>query len=507
MTQNGKRMHPMMMAASYFKLLKSSFFIFILLFVINFSSEAWWVRIGKVLFIAVLIIGFFAVIIEWWRTKYSINSESIELDEGALFRKHRSIPFQRVQNVQSATPFYLRPFKLTSLTLETGAKNDDASVTFEALKTKEAERIERTLDHYKNSGAPVENTEEEQFTGDDVDSEERLETVQPDSKPTIHFNPSRKDILKASVLSFSYLLLVPIMISIFNNIDEVYDLSSKAEKVFDFIIGSWILITLGILLFILITVIFGLTRTYLKYGRYEISSDDERIYIKSGILNERHFSIRKKNVQAVQIQQSLIKRILKLAEVKLVSAGGVKETEQEVNSLYPFLPVTRAYSIISELLPGFEVKTDMEQLPRKSLIARLCRIPWVWLIATTLLIIFKPEAAWYVSPAIFVFTYVARVLDYYFTRFLVHDAFIQFKTGSFNTTLFMTTREKVIEFELTQSFITKRFDLATFTTTNRAKPVKVQALRDVPIEMAGEAFNWYTGRDPEMNDGDLVENE
>ncbi|MGY0692483.1 PH domain-containing protein [Virgibacillus sp. FSP13] len=487
--QNGKRMHPMAMIAAYIKTVKEVFFLFILLFIVNIASEAWWVEIGRVLFIAYLVYRLFAVVLEWMRTRYVLGEEAVELDQGVFTRKHRSIPYQRVQNVQSKTPFYLQPFGLTSLTLETGAEGDESSLTFAALKVEEAKRIEETLDAYRNRTTQMETVEYE------VDEQAEVSQDVPiHHEKTIHFKPTRKDILKASVLSFSYVLLIPVLLSIFQNIDEVYDVSTMAEDAYDFLVSSWYLILGVVVVFILIAVSFGLIRTYLKYGKYEISSDDERIYIRSGVLNEQYFSIRKQNVQAVKIEQSLLKRMLKLAEVKLVSAGSLDFSGEEINSLYPFLPADRAYTLIEELLPGFEVKTDMERLPRKSLVARFIRIPWVWLIGTGLLIFFKPEL-WFLSLVLLALTIFYRIMDYNVTRFLTHGKFIQFRSGGFSATTFITTRNKVIEFELKQSRLKKRFGLATIETTNRAKPVHVQTLADITSDMAEEAFVWYSERE------------
>lgn len=482
-----KRMHPLMIPVSYIKSLKNTFFIFFILFIINLSNDAMWVKIGRILFIVYLVYALFSIILKWWKTTYTLKKDAVEIEEGVFTKKHHTIPYQRVQNVQSHTPFYLRMFQLTSITLETGAESNDASFTFTALAIKEAQRMEDTLDQFKQQDAEK-----------DCVRIESSEDLVNHEKRTIHFNPSKNDILKASVLSFSYLLLIPLLISVFQNINEVYDLTDFAEGTFDFLIHSWLLLTIVIMLVILVAVVFGLVRTYLQYGKYEIASDENRIYIRKGILNEQHFSIRKQNVQAVHIEQSLFKRILHLAEVKLISAGGVDFSGDEVNSLYPFLPTKRAITLIEELLPDFEMKTEMERLPKKSLIVRLCRIPWLWLIVTAILMIWKPEW-WIISPILFVLTYTSRILDFYFTRFLIHDEFLQIRSGGFSLTTVITTREKIIEFDLSQSLLKKRLGLATITTTNRGKPIHVETLDDLSYDQAKGAFIWYTGRKPALD--------
>src|SRR5699024_12209582 len=52
----------------------------------------------------------------------------------------------------------------------------------------------------------------------------------------------------------------------------------------------------------------GVLWTFLKYGKYEIASDQDHIYIHMGILSERSLMIRKDNVQAIQIIQTPIKK-------------------------------------------------------------------------------------------------------------------------------------------------------------------------------------------------------
>ena len=113
---------------------------------------------------------------------------------------------------------------------------------------------------------------------------------------------------------------------------------------------------------------------FLKYGNYQISSDHDRIYITKGLIDETAFSIAKEKVQAIEIKQSFMKRLLGLAEVKLTSAGGLSSGEDtlEINSLYPFLPVKRAYEMVSEILPSYEISQKMSPLPIKSFWGAYC---------------------------------------------------------------------------------------------------------------------------------------
>ncbi len=199
------------------------------------------------------------------------------------------------------------------------------------------------------------------LSGDMSDAYMQLET----SERTVHFRPSRKDLLKASFLSLSFLALIPIIATIINNAEDIFNWKMDVEEVYVFIADSWLLIGTVIILFLVIAVGFGITRTFLKYGKYEIASDHERIYIKRGTLSEQSFSIRKENVQGIQLNQNPFKKLLKLTEVKLVSAVNDDDDGEEINTLYPFLPTNRAFGLIEELLPGFQVENRMNNYQSK----------------------------------------------------------------------------------------------------------------------------------------------
>src|SRR5699024_5729912 len=157
-------------------------------------------------------------------------------------------------------------------------------------------------------------------------NEHEAENVQSEDEQfgatqTVHFTPSRKDVLKASFLSFSFLGLVPVLAIGYRDLDRIIDVDEQLKGVLTFLTQSCLITLSALFLLITAAVAFGVMKTFLQYGKYEIASDDERIFIHSGMLNEKSFSIKKANVQAVQMTQSPLKKLLGFTEIKLISAG------------------------------------------------------------------------------------------------------------------------------------------------------------------------------------------
>ncbi|MEN1968356.1 PH domain-containing protein [Lentibacillus sp. N15] len=491
-----KRMHPMKIVFSFIKTIRNSFVVILYLFIINFNDVSTFIMIGRIVFLAFLLYRLAALTIEWWKTTYEFKNGTIHIYRGLFTRSDNRVPVERVQNVQWETPFYYRMFHLTALSLQTSAADKEASVVFEAIKQKDAEQIETLV---LNKGATL---EPQQASPDEFERSVGTQEFQveetTDSK-TIHFRPTRKDLWKASFLSFSFLAFIPILGTVYHQMDEVMNLDEQAKGLIAFLTSSWLMLGAFIIMFVIIAIVFGMTRTFLKYGKYEIASDRERIYIRSGTVSKSAFTVRKENVQAIRMNQNPLKKVLGLLEVSLLSAGSQEEESEEVHSLYPFLPQERAAGLIQELLPDFaiEQEEEMEKLPRTALFVRLLRIPWVWIIATILIVWLKP-VWWWVSPIIFLLTYVMRVLDHRNTRFLLHEQFVQFKTGGLWSTVFITNRSKVIEAEVERTILQRRFSLATIQTINRTKPVHLEEIKDVPVETSNKFITWYHDRYKEI---------
>ena len=93
----------------------------------------------------------------------------------------------------------------------------------------------------------------------------------------------------------------------------------------------------------------------------------------------------------------------------------------------------------------------MERLPRKSFWIRMLKPSWFWIITTLALLYFKPpirdieHTLWIISVGLLLIIIVIRFLDYFNTRYTLNEEFIQFKTGSFETTVFISKRTKIIE--------------------------------------------------------------
>ncbi|GIN12665.1 hypothetical protein J26TS2_25320 [Shouchella clausii] len=496
-----KRYSPYTMLFHLINLVRNAFFFVIYLYVVMAGSESAFIKYGRMAFLIIVGLTLFSIIYKWVTHKYKLDDHSFHLYKGLFSKTEQTIPFSKIENINRHTSFLHRVFKRTSIHFEIAMTGENANIKFEVLSKAEAEQMEA---HVKR--ATHEELEDwNQQSHDPNDEEEHPGDL--DQERTIHFQPTKRDILKASVTSLSFLVLIPIIGSFYFKINDLFHVEDTAEGLINKLANSWWIVAVIVIVLIVASTIFGLIRTYLKYGKYEIASDANHIYIKRGVIDETAFSISKDKVQAIEMEQSMIKRLLGLAEVKLTSAGGLRSGEDalEKNTLYPFLPVNKAYEMISDMLPSYTITTEMTRLPTKSLWVRILRPSWFWFLATGALFYFKPaifniEPSWIiVSATLLVYLLIARLFDFFHTRYAINDQFIQLKKGAFTTSLFVSKREKVIKAKITRNIIQKRLGLASIEITNRGNPVRHSGMDDVPIELAHSFLQWYRGREDDIN--------
>lgn len=477
-----RRYHPLHMLFGLIQLLRNAAFIALFLFVMKADSQFFLIVWGRKLFLPFLTLAGISIFLKWLSNKYTVDDAEIHLSKGVFVRSKQTVPFSKVQNTHRHTSILHRLFDVTSLTLETGMEGIESAVEFKVISLKEAAWLEEKVSA-------------------------ETEAEMPDmSGRTLHFTPGKKDLIKAAYTSLSFLVLLSLIASVYTKASEFIDMEERGLDFLKAHVSSWQVQAAALIFFLLLSILAGFLRTYIKYGKYEILSDEKRIYIRKGFLEETSFSISKDRVQAIEIKQNAMKRLAGVAEVKLAAAGDVMEGEEKegINSLFPFLPVDRAYELAEEILPAYVISQSMIPLPKKALWASLLSPSWLWTISTAALFYFKPEflgfeETWIAASGIlFILVVFARAAGYANARYLINGPFIQFKTGIIGTRVFISKRSKIIEAEVTATRWQKKFGLASIQTVNRGKPVQHAGMENVPEEWASSFHTWYKNRTDEV---------
>lgn len=489
-----KRYHPLSILIDIWGYIKGAFIPALFLFVLKYNSDFFVWKYGRYVFIAITILAFLAFILKWLTYQYKVTANAFHLYSGYIDKEEQIVPYDKIQNINRKTSVIHRLFHMTSLQFETAMTEESATITFQALSEREAKKIETIIEsavHDTPADEPIASNETADVAEHTDITDER----------TIHFTPSKQDTIRAFFSSFSFLVLIPILFSIYVKADDNFNIEEEADGVISVLFSTWWLAVIVIIMAIILSMVIGIVRIYLKYGKYEISSDKHRIYIVQGVLNETSFSIAKQNVQAINIEQSLVKRLLGMVEIKLISAGSTDDDDNlDVSALYPFLKKERAYAMLKEILPQYQITDNMTRLTPAALWLGLLKGSPFYLIPAAVLTYFKPAvwgvtgAWWMIILVLFFLINTGIVLSYLNSAYTINKSFIQIKKGGLGSELFLSKRDKVMEIKISRSFLQKKAGVASFEISNRSHPVKQTDIADVPLEAAADFHQWYKRR-------------
>ncbi|WP_143415932.1 PH domain-containing protein [Geobacillus sp. E263] len=448
-------------------LIKSNLFILFILF-LNSGSNSMFMNIVQWGAIAVFGFSFLFRIYETLFTKVVFAEDGIHIHKGLFSKSEQFIPREKFENVQTKANVLQRLFGVQSITMETGEATSD--VTLEFVNKVDCIKIE---DYVLRNG----------------NQEQHAEEAINESERQILFTTTIRDILKASLLSFSFLAIIPIGLNIWSDVHpEKY---INVDKVMSHLSG-WLLILL-VLLAVLAAVGIGVFKTFNSYYQYTISMDNERIYVQKGWLSKQSFSIRKDKVQAVIYKQNGYQKLLGVTTIKLISAGEILPSEdQNLNEFFPYLPTEKAHELIAIMLPEFQLRSMTHYASPKAKKLIWLRPP---IFASLVAAIGFWKPIFFVFGAIvLVFTYINRIREYRNTAFKLEDAHVQLRSGAFTVETLVTKRAKLLELQFERSLLQRIFDVMSVKLTNRAHPVHVTTLLDIDSSLQPLITSWFEAR-------------
>ncbi|MBE3569895.1 MAG: PH domain-containing protein [Bacillales bacterium] len=483
-----RRIHPLWIVYSIAKSIKE-LVLFVITFIIYIGSDSdsIFLKFAVLAGVLYLIYKVVSIFLEWIHFEYLFTEKEICIHEGRFIRESRYIPLVRIQGISRNTPFFHRLFGLTSLLLDTGATGNKSSVKLEMLTYKEAERIQKYFRHAD-------------FLHKDL-SRPNVQTIEANipehSSRKKHYEMTSKEIFVASVTSLNLLIFISVLYTIYSNINDFFSVDRYIDAVLSFFQKSWWLTAFGIFALLMLSIAYGWGRNYIRYRNFEVTSDNERIFIKKGLFHQTEFSIPKEKVEAIMLNTKFLKKMMGIVEVRIVNTGDGDDKEMKTaNILFPFIDKNRALQLICEILPTFKVETEMVNLPRSAIFVKLVRSSYIWIVAVAMFY-FWPKL-WYIPIALLVLMNTSQLLSGISSGYRLSGPFIQIQSGSFSTKLFITTRMKIEELKVTESVLQRKFGLASLEISTRSKSIQVSKISDIPKEMAICYYQWFAKNEKNM---------
>lgn len=326
---------------------------------------------------AVLLIILLFSIAAWYRFTYRVENNELRVEHGIFIRKKRYISINRIQSINLTQSVFHRLMKLVKVQIETAGSGDGAEVSLKAVTLKEGELLRENL---KNTYRVTE----------DSDMEDDIKTSYPSDKITTG------RLFIAGTTSGSIGVLLAIFAFFLSQVENMIP-DAFFDKSLEWIIGLSLMFIIVLGLVLLITLwLLGIAGTMIKYGNFTITKNENELFITRGLLEKKQITIPLKRIQAVGIEESMLRQPFGFATIYVEVAGGSLGKGEDFSTvLFPILKMEEADRFLKKYLPDYRSSESiLHSLPKGAKWYYLARSSVFFMILAGILLYFSFKLVW-----------------------------------------------------------------------------------------------------------------
>lgn len=276
--------------------------------------------------------------------RYRIGADELSLRSGVLHRRHRVIPLARVQNIEVRQSTLERLCGVAELHVETAGSGRKAEAVLSVLGRREAEALRDALLARCRAAPPAEGG--------------------PVAEPLAHLTPRELVVAGATANEAGV-----IAAALFGGFQLLEDLPFRLPERFadprllipDLPLLGALLFGLGLLgLLLLLGWGVSVLGALIGYHDFTLERVGDALHKRYGLLARREASVPLSRVQALRVEESLLRRPLGLASLQIATAGGTPGGRQR-GGAEAFVPLARVGEV-PRLVAGIFAGLDFGSL-------------------------------------------------------------------------------------------------------------------------------------------------
>ncbi|HEY6709558.1 MAG TPA: PH domain-containing protein [Actinomycetota bacterium] len=300
--------------------------------------------------------------VEWLRRTYELEGGALRLEEGVLARKLRAVPFDRIQQVDLVRKPLHRLLGVATLRVETAGGGSAAEVDLDVVTLDEARALRASLLKAKArlTGAPATqaaasggDTAVGEAAGGQVDA--AVDVTAPRAERVL-LRLGLGEVMLAGITgsraAAALVVLGPISQAsdwfpglsdwLFSRFDpEAVTPTTPAAFAAVAVLGAVVWLGLA-----------AASSVVTDYG-FTLARAGNDLVVRRGLLERREAVLPLARLQVVRIEESLLRRALGLASIRIQSAGRAGGRDQTASRLaIPILQRAQVNRVLEELLPG-----------------------------------------------------------------------------------------------------------------------------------------------------------
>lgn len=290
--------------------------------------------------IAALVVWFLVWPVTKWATlTYAVTPDAVIIHSGIFVRHHLHIPYPRLQTVQRQQWFYLRPFHLETLQLETASHEDSQpEVRLPAVPTSVADAINA----YRRQTAEPTATPHVTGAAAPVNSATPASPVDPSYRIT------RRALTQFALTSTGVIPLVVVLLGIYGKLPKSWEnqaIAQVAHYALPLLLGG-----------IMVALIIGWLGAYLwvllRYYHFTLTRTGDQLETVKGFFQRNTVTAPIARIQAVRFKQNILRQWLHLQTVQVLLASKAATDDDDHDLvLLPAITQAQLYATLHPFIP------------------------------------------------------------------------------------------------------------------------------------------------------------
>lgn len=285
----------------------------------------------------------------WTRFTWTVDSDDIAISSGVLSRKHRTIPFDRIQDVTIEQGVIARALGLAKVGFETGSGGgDEHEAKLDSIALAEAEALRAHIRAHRATGAVQAVFEE--------DGSSAIDANRSEDRPV--FAMAMPRLLLAGLFNFS-LAVFAVLFGLLQTFDDVLPFDpfdadfwiglTRSTGLADWVDAHrWMSVVGGIVMLLLLGAATGIVRTVMRDYGFRLDRSERGFRRRRGLTTKTDVAIPIARVQAAIISTGLIRRRFGWYELRLQSLASDGKNESD-HLVAPLARLDEVDAILAEV--------------------------------------------------------------------------------------------------------------------------------------------------------------
>jgi putative membrane protein len=393
----------------------------------------------------------------WFAFRFRLEDDDLVIDSGILARRRRVIPIDRVQNVDLEQSAMERMVGVAELRIETASGGRETEASLAVLAVAEARAVQADLLQRRPAARAA---------PDAAPEERRVHRLSTRDLALAGATSNEAGLIAAGLAT---LLEMAARVGALEGLDAWIEEAATAGGRID-AVGIAAAIAFLVLVFLVLGWFVSIVTTVVRFHGFTLTRVGDDIRREYGLLSRHHTTVPLARVQAVRVEETLLRRALGLVALKIETAGaGPQERRRLGGGAEAYVPLARRRDVPRLLREALgDVPLDDAELhpvappSRRREFVRLALMVGLLTAALASYAAFRPLAihpavalsllvpAWFLAGA----RYRARAWGRV-------DGFALARNGVLTRTTWIIPRRKIQTVHLTESPFQRRWGLGT----------------------------------------------